>query len=602
MRKKGKIVPVMFICLFIFQVSFSQKTNAASAIANLVLRTNGGGVRPDYALFIAQDLRNIGIEVEIRVEEWTVFLGALLETHDYDMAVVGMYGGDGPDMRDVYTEEKEMNIFGLDKSIPYCNQSEQMQDEGVTITDPAARQQHYYEWQQLMMDKIIPMLPLFYPQRFECIWSNIMGYEAESGLRDSLPYMESDGYHQEQTSLTELNIADATHNIHAMDVCDCTSISKIWDVISEPLFQYHELGMPVKTGIVDDWEQIDEFHYKFYMRDNIYWNPSYNITERTDSSVPLEYVVSTALMKGLKDNEYSNGTNQQVTSKDAVFSILLAANQITVNSAGSFDWISKVFPDSADPLAFHILVDGDPVTLEEEIYVDLWSNLNFDLYPEFFMNSSDSYISYTQGGAKTVGLYPGIRNSLHWSNFELSPFGCGKYMIDYIDQQSEALLHKSPYWFGIGSFDGTLQDLGFETIRVHMLRELKEIISLFKLGRLDWTNMLTSFPAERRQMQDDSRFDVQSVIQKSMVMLAFNLQRPFIGGADNYIFLDTIGKEEYTLGVARRKAMCYAIDRDAINRYIHNFDHIVAHNVVSPYLSYYYYNDVIKYNYDLYAS
>lgn len=30
-------------------------------IANLVCKTNGGGVRPDYCLYIAQYLRDIGI-------------------------------------------------------------------------------------------------------------------------------------------------------------------------------------------------------------------------------------------------------------------------------------------------------------------------------------------------------------------------------------------------------------------------------------------------------------------------------------------------------------------------------------------------------------
>jgi len=97
-------------------------------IANLVFKTNGGGVRPDYGLYIAQYLRDIGIQVEVKVEEWSVFVGELILTHDFDIGVVGLSGGGAsPDMRDVYTEGGSLNLFGLTKDMPYGNDSENMQ-------------------------------------------------------------------------------------------------------------------------------------------------------------------------------------------------------------------------------------------------------------------------------------------------------------------------------------------------------------------------------------------------------------------------------------------------------------------------------------------
>jgi len=80
--------------------------------------------------------------VQVKVEEWTVFIGCLLQTHDYDMVIIGFSGGSSPDMRDIYTEDGSLNMFGLDTEMPYGNLSETMQEEGLTIMDLETRQ-HY---------------------------------------------------------------------------------------------------------------------------------------------------------------------------------------------------------------------------------------------------------------------------------------------------------------------------------------------------------------------------------------------------------------------------------------------------------------------------
>jgi len=130
-------------------------------------------------VFIALYLRDIGIEVDVKIEEWAVFLGTLILTHDYDIGTGGIGGSvSSPDLRHMYTEEGSLNIFQLSKDIPYCDLSETMQGEGMLITDLETRQQHYYEWEQLMMDKIIPMLPLYSPKAYEVTWVNTKGYDA----------------------------------------------------------------------------------------------------------------------------------------------------------------------------------------------------------------------------------------------------------------------------------------------------------------------------------------------------------------------------------------------------------------------------------------
>ncbi len=566
-------------------------------IANLVLETYGGGVRPDYGLYIAMYLREIGIDVEVKVQEWS-WPWDPWSLNDWDLGIVGISGGGAsPDMRELYTEDGTLNIFRLGPDLPYGNQSEQMQDLGVTITDLEVRQQLYYDWQQLMMDKIVPMLPLYSPNSYSVTWANTLGYDARWGIVNCLPYMSYDGYHEGQVSLNEFNLADANWRELNPLFTDDTSSSFIWSLMAEPILQFSPDLAPVKNGLIDNWEKIDDFHFKFYMRDEVYWNPSFNVTGRTSGSSPLNSSDINQLMVGLKGN-YSNGTNQQVTAKDAVFTFLCWGNQAVSEETIGHEWISDCYVDPFDPLAFHIHIDGIPETAEPDYYVDFWSRMTSSILPEFFLNSTLLEITYTESGIECKGLYSQIINTDQWLAFSTSAFGCGKYMLDYYIQNSITVLKQSPYWFGVGAFDGQAGLVPFvETINVRVIPDTSAELMEFKAGKLDWTR-ITAFPAERKNMETDPRFTVYQKLSNSLTFMAFNLRRPFIGGVDNFIFMETEGKEDYTRAVGIRKAICYAINRDEMNQILHDGEYLVAHSVLYPYTSYYYYNDIIKYDYN----
>ncbi len=603
MKKKTVFFTLLILSSLLAMSAFNAQTSQAAVepLANLVFKTNGGGVRPDYGLYIAQYLREIGIEVEVKVEEWTVFIGTLLLTRDFDMGIVGLSGGGStPDMFDCYGEAGSLNMFGIDTVMPYGNDSENYQIDGVTIVDLEQRQQHYYDWQQLMMDKIVPMLPLFAPRSYVATWANTEGYDGRWGIIDSLPYIEYDGLHEGQVSLTEFSIADANwRDLNPLQTDD-TSSSFIYGLMAESIVGWSPDLAPLKTALVVDWEQIDEFHFKFTMRDNVFWNPSYNVTGRTASSDPLD-PATTPLMEGLKAGEVSDGTNQQVMAKDAVFTYLAWANSIVSESPSYHKWISNCYVDATDPLSFHIEIDGNPATPELDQYVDFWARLPWEIIPEFFLNSSDPTVTYTSGNAECTGIYDGILDTAPWVYYSTSAFGCGKYMLDYYIRSSVTVLQKSPYWMGIGIIDGTAQDLDIETFNVRVIPDISAELAEFKAGKLDLTG-LTAFPSDRKQMQADTRFEVQSFLSASFTFLFYNLRRPFVGGVDNFEWLSDVGKEEYTKGVAVRKAMNYAIDRDEINQVIHDGEYLLSHSIIYPFTAYYYYNDIIKYNRDLSAA
>ncbi len=605
MNKKTALFAILIISSLTV-VSFYNATtiNAAQEpFANLVFKTYGGGRWADVALYIAQYLRDIGVDIEIKMLEWSIFIGELVASHDYDLGIVGIQGGGAsPDSRSIFTEAGSLNLFGLTRDLPYGNLSETMQTEGISITDLEVRQQHYYDWQVLMMDKVLPFLPLYSYRTYIATWATVEGYDIRWGVYDSLPYMSITGAHEGQEDITEWNEADLMWVEFNPLLSDDGPSSNIWTLSSEPVIQFSPDLAPVKTGLVYDWDQIDDFHYKFYMRDGVFWNPSYNVTERTSSSTALADVPTGDLMVGLQ-GEYSDGTNQQVTAKDAVFTYAAWNNGNVSEDLTYHDWISNCYVDPADDLAFHIEIDANPATPEKELYVDFWTQVPYNILPEFYLNSTtwDTYKTYTAGGYPNWGLHSDMITTPEWRGYSESIFGCGKFMLDYYVKHSVTVLQKSPYWFGVGAIDGTEgMDFPIETWNVRVIPDQTAELAEFKAGKLDIFNFGGAFDSERKQMQADPRFTVQTRIGSFYDFVFFNLNRPFVGGADNFVWLTEPGKEEYTKGVAVRKAMCYAIDREEINQVVGAGEWFVAHTTIQPFTAYYYFDDIEpKYSRDL---
>ena len=160
---KFLILYIFVILLFCAEFISSNSTNNATPFASLEIKTNPGILRrPDICNYVIDFLKEINIEVKLKTEEWGIFFETLNTTYDFDLAFVGWSeNDDAPDRRDIYNENGTQNISGMNKTIPYCQTSEDMQNEGLSIFYPSEQQQHYYEWQQLLMDKIVPILPFF---------------------------------------------------------------------------------------------------------------------------------------------------------------------------------------------------------------------------------------------------------------------------------------------------------------------------------------------------------------------------------------------------------------------------------------------------------
>jgi ABC-type transport system substrate-binding protein len=440
--------------------------------------------------------------------------------------------------------------------MPYGQENEDLMNEGVVIMDLEERQAHYYEWQQLIMDKILPLLPFYSPRAYTATWSNLQGYDNRWGYADSMPYMEYDGLHTGQESVTEFIDSDAKWKELNPLLQDDASSSTISTMMMEPILQMTPGFEAIKTGLIVDWEQdeTNEYLYKFTMRDDVYWNPSYNITGRTGSSAALD-PGTTPLMVGIK-GEYSDGTNQKVTAKDAVFTYLAWANGIVSEDPEGFNWIKNIWIDGdwETSLVFNIEIDGNPATPENDPYAPFWPSLTYRCLPEFFLNSTNVTVVETSGGVEHIGIGAGILSTDQWKTFSTSAFGCGKFMLDYYVEGSVTVMQASPYWMEIGAIDGTAQDLDITTFIMRVIPDQTAALAEFKAGKLSIMG-LTLFPDDRKAMQTDPDFTVQTRLQSYFNFFGFNLRRPFIGGDDNYEFLEQAGYEEYTKAIAVRKLL-----------------------------------------------
>ncbi len=588
-----KIMSVFLIFCVLFSSGSTVNSSVVKITETLDLLISGGGVRPDYGTYIANYLAEMGIKVNIKTQSWAVFTSNVFNEQNFDLALLGLTGGGYPDMTSIYCEGEYLNVFGIDSSIPYGNESENLLTEGGNVMDFEERRDNYFEWQNLLMDKIVPIIPLFSPKTYTATWSNLESYDDNWGVIQSLPYMSWAGLHTGQVSTDQFIVSETAWtelnpvlSLHYSDYF-------VQSLLMEPIIVISPGSEPLKTGLVNDWQWLDDNRIKFSIKEDIYWNPSYNLTSRNASSAPLDPTV-TPLMIGLKDGSVSNGTNQQVTTKDVIFTYLAMDSPFSVYT-GQFDWMKEIYAE--DNFNFVITIDGDPTTDEIEPYALFWSKLDGYLLPEFFLNSTDTTVLTTNSGIEYVGL-DDVVDTDQWKAFSTMAFGCGKYMLDWSDSATKTELQASPYWFSIGAIDGTPQILEIEKVTIEQIDDLTLALAEFEAGRLDLLPV-TVFPIERKSMEQSSVFEVHSKISGSFVFVAFNLHREFIGGENNDEWLTEEGKEEYTKGIAVRKAINYAIHREEMNDDLHDGEYCISDSPIYLTQSYWYYDDIIKYEYNL---
>ena len=173
-------------------------------------------------------------------------------------------------------------------------------------------------------------------------------------------------------------------------------------------------------------------------------------------------------------------------------------------------------------------------------------------------------------------------------------------MIDYYEINDLVALQASPYWFEIGAKDGTIQDLDLLSISVLIIDEITNALDEFEVGNIDIIDV-TTLTEERRQMENNAAYIVyDDKLSEIYSFIAININSPLLGGENYLLFMNKIpGKEEYTIGMALRKAIFYAINRVQLNDIFHNGEHYIYDSPIHPSLGYWLYDGYPFYTHNM---
>jgi len=113
--------------------------------------TNQNKEREKSAVLIQRRLKEIGIDVRIRVLEWASFIGRFIKTGDFDAVVLGWSLGLEPDQYNIWHSSQQapgqFNFIGYDNP-----QVDALLEQGRLQLDPDKRMKIYHEFARLLLE------------------------------------------------------------------------------------------------------------------------------------------------------------------------------------------------------------------------------------------------------------------------------------------------------------------------------------------------------------------------------------------------------------------------------------------------------------------
>ncbi|MFW9923713.1 MAG: ABC transporter substrate-binding protein [Candidatus Thorarchaeota archaeon] len=571
MRKtKTSIVIVITLSFLIISGLSSQPpiTSAIEPFFTLVAKTDEGGVRPDYINFLKQQVARIGINVDFIVQDWPTFVGELIAFRNFDICYVSLSRmGMDPNPTGIYNENGSLNIFGYNTDMDWnetlgTGTNEWYMKQGLLIMPPDGEERvhHYWAWEQYLMDKILPCVPLFAPQRYDVCWSNLVGYNISKGILQSWGDMTWDGVHSGQEDTSELVISDNAWSDLNPLFQDDSSSSFISKAIMNSLL-YFDSDCSIWPHLAESYEMIDNTHFRIKCREGIKWQ------EDPDGLFPDEYF----------------------DARDVYFTY---KTLISISSDIRLPWLDDLV--IIDNYTIDFYIDSNPDTPQKEPYAPFIYELGYLILPEHYLNQ-------TQLGD---GVTPDICHS-SWRTFAINPFGTGLFEFTDFVMGEETILTIFPDCWQLnesitndanlnwherfGDYSG-----GLNTLRIRIIDNILELYE-FKYGFVDiisisdLSDLVTPYFPE-------NNYKIQSEITGGFGFFGFNMRpvRPIIGSLSL-----CAGDPSMTIGLAVRKAIAYALDRAEINQVIHNNEMIITDYPINPQSKIWNNPNIIRYNHDL---
>ncbi|MCK5045262.1 MAG: hypothetical protein KAS22_01705, partial [Candidatus Heimdallarchaeota archaeon] len=525
-----------------------------------------------YLNFLKQHCARLGINIDVIIQDWPTFVGELIAFRDFDICYVELEGnGIDPDFTGVYDENGSLNLFGYHTSMDWDDDkgtglNEWYLRQGTLIVPPDSeeRVQHYWTWQQYLMDKILPLAPTYSPREYVAYWSSLIGYNFTNGLLQSWGSMDWTQPHEEQLSTDEFVITDAAWSDLNPMFQDDSSSSFISNAILDPLI-YYDADLSVWPHLAENYTIINNTQIRITARQGVKWGKG------PSDQFPDEFF-------DIKDVYFTIYSWKYVSQDQHLWA-----------------WVEDM--EILDQWSMDVFIDGDSTTIENEQYAPFLSSLNVEILPEHYLNQTQL----------ADGVTPDITHS-SWNTFATHCFGTGLFEISNFNQGVETVLTVRPdcwrldpvvtadpaldwtnrFGFGVG-WDGIHQ------LRIRIIPDQQTSMLEFEFGKVDLESVSWN-PTKKDEFIADPDFTVQADTTYSFGFFGFNMRevRPVIGNRD-----PAPGDPTISIGLCVRKTIAYALDRFEINNVIHRGEYAISDTPLYPKMGIWNNPNIIRYNFDI---
>ncbi|MBN1328117.1 MAG: hypothetical protein JXA54_01475 [Candidatus Heimdallarchaeota archaeon] len=576
-----KLVLVSIIIFSLVNVNFVTINPVESNTINFILIAKAPNNNPEYfdiLNLVRQHLRPLGIDLHILACDWPSFISELLVYHDYDLVCFGMSFGYNLNYYHIYGEEGSMNLFGYDTLLDWreelasgLNEWYLTETKNILPQNSYEHFQHFWDWQEYLMNKICPILPIYTSKTQTAYWKPLSDYNSTRGLIQSWGKMHwrSTINHDGQTDRSEIVVNDNDYfDLNPLFMYDCCSNSKYINSFTlDPL-----LWMDSDRSIwphLGSITYLNNTHIKIDVRQGITW------ANDTDD---LFY-------------------NERLDAKDIYFNLYLWKN--VIHEENTFNWIKDM--KITGNYTLEIFIDADPLTPESEPSNSFLESLCQYILPEHYLNQTQLL----------DGITPDITHT-SWQKFSKYCFGTGLFEINSQLEHHETILtrRESSWWlntnitndpalnwlarFGYFSVESNYKNLTKLKLIITDNFYTQEILELFEKGKLDILSVNSDYEVKQNQK---TKINIQQTsVSPSFHMIAYNLRTNREVIADRS---PTPNDPGMSIGLAVRKAINYAINREELNQIISGNKKQIVDYPINPAMGIWLNTKILRYNYNL---
>ncbi len=146
-----------------------------------IITNQGNELRAKSAEIIQARLKDVGIEVKIRIIEWAAFLSEFVEPRKFEAMILGWNILQDPDLYDVWHSSKtgpdELNHVSFENA-----EVDRLLEDGRKIFDQQKRKKYYFRIQEILADEA-PYVFLYVPEALPVVHARFHGIEpAPAGI------------------------------------------------------------------------------------------------------------------------------------------------------------------------------------------------------------------------------------------------------------------------------------------------------------------------------------------------------------------------------------------------------------------------------------